>query len=74
MQEFTFTAPDFGKNPAEFLKEVRAELLKVAWPKREEIVKLTGVVLGVSCVVAAYLGGLDFVFTKLVELLLKTLK
>lgn len=68
---FNLTRPDFGKNPIEFFKEVRVELSKVTWPKRELVVKLTLVVIGVSVVVAAYLGGLDFVFAKGIEILLR---
>ena len=68
---FQITRPDFGKNPAVFLKEVRDELRKVVWPTRSEMIKLTAVVVAVSAVVAVYLGGLDFVFAKGIELLLK---
>jgi preprotein translocase subunit SecE len=68
---FTVTKPDFGKNPLQFLKEVRTELMKVTWPSRTEIIRLTGVVIGVSIAVGIYLGGLDFIFTRLVQLLLK---
>lgn len=68
---FQFTAPDFGKNPMVFLREVRSELAKVNWPSRSEVVKLTGVVLGVSILVGIYLGGLDYVFAKGIEILLK---
>lgn len=68
---FTVTKPDFGKNPLQFLKEVRTELLKVTWPSRAEIVRLTGVVIGVSVAVGIYLGGLDFIFAHLIQLILK---
>lgn len=68
---FQITAPDFGKNPMVFLKEVRAELGKVIWPSRPEIIKLTAVVIGVTILVGAYLGGLDYVFAKIIELILK---
>ncbi len=68
---FNLTRPDFGKNPIEFFKEVKTELFKVSWPQRGLVVKLTIVVIGVSLVVAIYLGGLDFVFAKGIELLLK---
>lgn len=68
---FTVTKPDFGRNPLQFLKEVRTELLKVTWPSRTDIIRLTGVVIGVSLAVGIYLGGLDFVFTRLVQLILK---
>lgn len=67
---FQFTTPDFGKNPLVFFKEVRTELTKVAWPTRSDVVKYTIVVLAVSALVGLYLGALDFVFAKAMELLL----
>ena len=68
---FNLTRPDFGKNPIEFFKEVNAELRKVTWPKRDTVLKLTAVVIAVSVVVSIYLGGLDYVFAKGIELLLR---
>lgn len=68
---FNITRPDFGKNPLTFFKEVKTELSKVTWPKRPEVIKLTAVVIGVSALVGIYLGGLDFVFAKGIELILK---
>ncbi len=68
---FNITRPDFGKNPIQFFKEVKTELFKVSWPKRAMVVKLTIVVIGVSIVVAVYLGGLDYLFAKAIELLLR---
>ncbi len=50
-----------------YLKDVRSELSKVVWPKREEVIKLTLIVLIISVVVGAYVGVLDFVFTKWLE-------
>lgn len=44
------------------------ELGKVTWPKREETVKLTLIVLLISTIVGLYVGGLDFIFTKLLAL------
>ena len=67
---FNIPAPSFCNNPVTFFKEVRAELLKVSWPKRAEVIKLTGVVIGFSVAVGAYLGGLDFILTKITEILL----
>lgn len=52
----------------EYLKEVRSELAKVVWPKKEQVIKLTLIVLIISAVVGAYVGGLDYVFTKFLEL------
>lgn len=46
-----------------FLKEVHLEMKKVNWPTRKETIKYTLIILGVTVAVAAFLGGLDFVFT-----------
>ena len=45
-----------------FIKESRAELRKVNWPTREQTIKFTGAVIGVSLAVAAFLGFLDYLF------------
>jgi preprotein translocase subunit SecE len=50
-----------------FFKEVQLELKKVNWPTRKEALRYTLIVIMVSAVVAAFLGGLDFIFTKLIE-------
>lgn len=50
-----------------FISEVRAELVKVTWPKRDEVVRLTLVVIAISAIVAIFVGVLDFLFTKLLE-------
>ncbi len=71
MKDFTITKPDFGKSPIDFFKEVKAELLKVSWPNRPTVIRLTLVVIGASVLVGIYLGGLDFIFTKGIEILLK---
>jgi preprotein translocase subunit SecE len=45
-----------------FLREVRAEMTKVSWPSRTQLMRYTGVVLGICLFVAIYLGGLDTLF------------
>jgi preprotein translocase subunit SecE len=57
--------------PVTFLKEVRDELKKVVWPTRDEVVRLTMVVIIVSLIVGFYLGALDYIFTKLFTLFLR---
>jgi preprotein translocase subunit SecE len=55
-----------------FLEEIWAELKKVTWPTREETMYLTMVVIVVSLVVGAMLGGVDIFFNWLLgHLLLK---
>ncbi len=55
------------KSIVSFFSEVRLELSKVTWPKREEVIKLTLIVFILSAVIGAYVGALDYVFTKLLE-------
>jgi preprotein translocase subunit SecE len=51
-----------GSSVARFVREVVAELKKVAWPDRQEIVKLTAVVLIAIATFAVYIFVLDLVF------------
>lgn len=53
-----------------FLKEAKLELKKVNWPTREESLRYTAIVVVVSVFVAAFLGGLDVVFNRLLERML----
>ena len=47
----------------QFLKEVKVELLKVTWPKRDELVGSTAVVLVLSVILAVYLWAIDFIIS-----------
>ncbi len=58
-------------NPVTFLQQVKVELSKVVWPTRAETIRLTTVVIGVSVAVGLIIGGLDVVFTKMMELILQ---
>ena len=50
-----------------YLKEVKVEIKKVNMPTKQETIKYTLIVIGLSLVVALFLGGLDFLFTFLVS-------
>jgi len=50
-----------------FLKEVRLEMKRVNWPTRQETIRYTMIVIGISIAVAVFLGGLDFIFTMLLN-------
>jgi preprotein translocase subunit SecE len=52
--------------PRDFLKEVVAELKKVAWPTRKEVFGYSLVVLVSVIVIAAIIFGMDYVFTRAV--------
>lgn len=47
----------------QFLREVFAELKKVNWLSRKEAVKYTIFVLAATVLMAAFLGGLDYLFS-----------
>jgi len=53
-------------SPAQFLREVRSELRKVAWPNRKEVTSYTVVVLVVTLVLVAIVWGMDEVFRRAV--------
>ncbi|WP_083441131.1 preprotein translocase subunit SecE [Nitriliruptor alkaliphilus] len=46
---------------AQFLREVRSELRKVAWPNRKELISYTIVVLVMSLVLTLLIWGFDFI-------------
>ncbi|MFZ3301135.1 MAG: preprotein translocase subunit SecE [Microgenomates group bacterium] len=50
-----------------FLSEVRTELEKVTWPKREVVVNYLSLVITVTVIVAAFVGIIDFSLTKGLE-------
>jgi preprotein translocase subunit SecE len=53
-------------NPALFLRQVVAELRKVIWPTRKELVTYTTVAMAFILVMVAIVTSLDYGFTKLV--------
>jgi preprotein translocase subunit SecE len=57
--------------PVIFLKEVKDELRKVVWPTKNEVIRLTAVVIIVSLIVGIYLGAIDFLLTKILALVIK---
>ncbi len=57
-------------SPRVFLEETYDEMRKVVWPTRDEVIRLTIVVIAISVAVGLYIGGLDYVFTKLMSLIL----
>ena len=54
----------------EFLRETIGELRKVNWPSRQEAIRLTQIVVAVILIMAAILGGLDYLYTRLFGLII----
>jgi preprotein translocase subunit SecE len=57
--------------PVTFLQETYAELKKVVWPTRNDIIRLTAIVIILSVLMGLYIGGLDFLFTRVMEFILR---
>ncbi len=55
----------------QFIKESKAELKKVVWPTKEDVLSSIKVVIISTIVVAVILGALDLGFSELFRLLMK---
>lgn len=59
------------KKPLDFIGEVKVELSKVVWPTPNTTLRLTVIVILVTLTVGFFVGGVDFILTKVLESLLK---
>lgn len=57
-------------SPITFTKQALDELKKVTWPTRSEVIRLTVAVIAISIIVGVFLGVVDFILTKITEILL----
>lgn len=57
----------FFANLNQYFSDVRAELHKVTWPTKEDIIRYTLIVLGFSFFFAIVLGGLDAVIFNVIQ-------
>jgi len=55
----------------DFIEEVRVELSKVVWPTMEQTLRLTVIVILITIAVGFFIGGVDYLLTKLLEFALK---
>ena len=55
--------PQERTSPTQFLREVRSELRKVAWPSRSETINYSIVVLVTIVVLGSMIYGLDWLFS-----------
>jgi len=66
-----FICSYYMTTPVVFLRETYDEIKKVVWPTRNEVIRLTLVVITISILTGLYIGGLDYIFTKITELIVK---
>ncbi|MEQ8842897.1 MAG: preprotein translocase subunit SecE [Acidimicrobiales bacterium] len=62
-QQPSAAPPQERTSPVQFLREVRGELRKVAWPSRPETINYSIVVLVTIVVLGAIIYGLDWLFS-----------
>ena len=60
---------DWWFSTRDFFRETNAEMKKVTWPSRPEVVGTTVVVLVATIIFAVYLWGCDVLFYKAIDLL-----
>ncbi len=56
-----------------FFREIKAEIKKIHWPNREELLGATGVVIVILAVTGIYFFILDMIFSNAMEALLRFL-
>jgi preprotein translocase subunit SecE len=59
-------------SPMQFLREVRGELRKVAWPTREETINYSLIVLVTVVILTAFIAAIDWLFAEAVFRLFET--
>ena len=62
-----FRINDMTNALTRYVRESKEELMKVTWPSRQQVVRDTLTVLGISAVAGVLLGALDFGFSRGVQ-------
>jgi preprotein translocase subunit SecE len=62
---------NFLKRIRNYIADVVAELKKVSWVRRKELFTTTMVVIVFSALLAAFIGVFDFIFSRLLHLVLR---
>ncbi|MCQ6268460.1 preprotein translocase subunit SecE [Fictibacillus sp. WQ 8-8] len=58
------------KSPAKFLSDVKKEMKKVSWPKRDELIRYTTITVVTVVLMAIFFWAVDLGISKLIELIL----
>ena len=64
-QGFEIKSMKLVAKPVNFLKEVKVQLSKVAWPTRKELIGATGVVIVITLLAAIFIGVVDLVLSRI---------
>ena len=66
----TFSVDKTMTNPFQFLQQTRAEIAKVVWPTRREVLVTTAMVFLMALLFAIFFFGVDWVIRQVLELIL----
>jgi len=55
-----------------YLKGVRAEVSRVSWPTRNEVISLTALILLLTVIVTVYIWGVDGIIGTVLRLFIRT--
>lgn len=61
---------ELGLETAQFAKDIENEAKRITWPSRQEAVKSTVAVILISGLFAAFLAGVDFIFSMAIRYVL----
>ena len=53
-----------------YLRDTAAEMKHVSWPTQMQTITYTALVIGVSALVALFLGAFDYLFTQALDLII----
>ncbi len=56
---------------AQYFRDLKAELKKVVWPTKAQVINNTGVVLATMLVLGLFVGGLDAIFSAALKFLMR---
>ncbi|HDP70229.1 MAG TPA: preprotein translocase subunit SecE [Actinobacteria bacterium] len=58
-----------GKKIGGYFRDVKAELKKVSWPTRKEVISSTIVVLFIVLIFSVFIGCIDYIFILILKLI-----
>jgi len=53
-----------------YFRDTAAEMKHVKWPTQKQAMVYTALVIGISAIVAVYLGAVDYLFTQLLNIVI----
>ena len=59
-----------GNKIANFVNEVKLEMLKVTWPGKDELIGSTAIVLISLVILAFFIGACDFLMAKIINIIM----